>query len=302
MSPAKYRGEIILVSVALIWGSGFVASDLALGALTASYVLSLRFIIGAIVMAVIFRRELRQATRLTIRSGLTLGIILYVSFFAQTLGLVYTTPAKNAFLTSVNVIIVPFIGLILYRRPVDRTGVVGAFLAVAGVGLISFNFDGSINVGDLLTLLCAVGFAFHIYYTGELIRRGAEAIALTTIQLATAAVLSIPIAMADMSMQIGTVKGGQPMIVSLVAAIYLGVLSTALAFLLQSVGQQWTNQTRAAIILSTESVFGALLSTWLLKEQLTVRTIIGSAIVFLAILVAEGSFNWRKKEPFNSIV
>lgn len=283
----KYKGEICLLAVALIWGSGFVASDLALGALTATQVMAVRFVIAAVIMGLVFWKQLRAIDPLTLRYGMILGVFLFTSFWAQTLGLVYTTPSKNAFLTSVNVIIVPFIGFMLFRRPIERNGVLGAFMAAAGVGLISLNLDGSVNIGDLLTLLCAIGFAFHIFFTGEFVRRGADAIALTVLQLSTAAVLAVTAAGVDWLSGHGEVKGGVSLAGSLMAAVYLGLLSTAVAFLLQTVAQKWTTQTRAAIILSTESVFGALFSAMILHERLTARTMIGSAIVFGAILLAE---------------
>jgi len=156
-------------------------------------------------------------------------------------------------------------------------------------GLISFNLDGSVNIGDLLTLLCAVGFAFHIYFTGDFVRRGSDAIALTMLQLSTAAVLSLAAVGIESLFGLGQVKESASVspTVSILAAVYLGLLSTGVAFLLQTVAQQWTTQTRAAILMSTESVFGTLMSALILHEQLTLRAIIGSAIVFAAILVAE---------------
>lgn len=288
----KFKGEISLLSVALIWGSGFVATDLALGALTAAQVMAIRFTIAALFITALFGRRLGHAfDSLTVRRGIFLGLFLNLSFLAQTFGLVYTTPSKNAFLTAVNVIIVPFIAALFARgsHKVERSGVVGALMALIGIGLISLNLDGSVNIGDMLTLLCAVGFAFHIYFTGDFVRRGSDAIALTVLQLGTAAVLSIAAAGIESLFGLGHVKGAGPIAMtgSLIAAVYLGLLSTGIAFLLQTVAQQWTTQTRAAILLSTESVFGTLLSALILHEQLTLRTIIGSATVFAAILVAE---------------
>jgi drug/metabolite transporter (DMT)-like permease len=161
----KFKGEICLLIVALIWGSGFVASDLALGALTATQVMAIRFTVAALVLGSVFRRRLREPGRLdrpTIRRGVVLGIFLGLSFLAQTVGLVFTTPSKNAFLTAVNVILVPFIGAILTRSrgQIERSGIAGATLAILGVGLISWNGSGRLNLGDGLTLLCAIGFAF----------------------------------------------------------------------------------------------------------------------------------------------
>lgn len=288
----KFKGEISLLTVALIWGSGFVATDLALGNLTATQVMAVRFVIAAIFISVLFGHRTRLAfDSLTIRRGIFLGIFLNLSFLAQTVGLVFTTPSKNAFLTAVNVILVPFIAAIFARgsHKVERSGVIGALLAVVGIGLISLNLDGTVNIGDLLTLLCAVGFAFHIYFTGDFVRRGSDAIALTILQLSTAAVLSLAAVGIETLFGLGQVKDTAPVTpaLSILAAVYLGLLSTGVAFLLQTVAQQWTTQTRAAILMSTESVFGTLMSALFLHEQLTLRAIIGSAVVFAAILVAE---------------
>lgn len=288
----KYKGEISLLTVALIWGSGFVATDLALGALTATQVMAIRFSIAAVFIAVLFgRRVLPVLDRLTLRRGILLGVILNLSFLAQTVGLVFTTPSKNAFLTAVNVILVPFIAAVFARgsHRVERSGVIGALLAIIGIGLISLNLDGTVNVGDLLTLACAVGFAFHIYFTGDFVRRGSDAIALTLLQLGTAALLSLAAVGLEMWLGLGQVKGqgSASLTGSILAAVYLGLLSTGIAFLLQTVAQQWTSQTRAAILMSTESVFGTLMSALILHERLSARMILGSAIVFAAILVAE---------------
>ncbi len=295
----KYQGEITLLIVAIIWGSGFVASDLAVGSFTAFQVLGLRFILSAILLALFSIRQLRKLDRRTLVSGIVLGSILYVAFLFQTLGIIYTTPSKNAFLTSVNVIIVPFIGWLLYRRPIDRYGTIGAFMAVAGVGLISFNLDLSVNVGDLLTLLCALSFAFHIFFTDDFLRRGAEPVALTVVQLSTAGVLGGIVAFLTTAQHFGDVKGGTTVLTSLLAIVYLAFFSTTLAFLLQTLGQKATTATRAAVIMATEAVFGTLFSAWILHEQLTLRVIIGSALVFAAVIVAELKPNFRLN-PFIS--
>ncbi|NCC76053.1 MAG: DMT family transporter [Clostridia bacterium] len=299
----KFKGEISLLTVALIWGSGFVATDLALGNLTATGVMAIRFVIAAVFIGALFGRRIRPALdSLTIRRGIFLGIFLNLSFLAQTVGLVFTTPSKNAFLTAVNVILVPFIAAIFARgsHKVERSGVIGALLAIVGIGLISLNLDGSVNMGDLLTLLCAVGFAFHIYFTGDFVRRGSDAIALTILQLSTAAILSLVAVGVESLFGLGQVKETANVnpTVSILAAVYLGLLSTGVAFLLQTVAQQWTTQTRAAILMSTESVFGTLMSALILQEQMTTRAIIGSAIVFAAILVAElGAIRQSPKAP-----
>lgn len=283
----KYKGELGLLTVAIIWGSGFVASDISLGFFTPFQVLAMRFVLAALVLAAIFPRYLKQLDRQTILHGALLGVALYLAFMFQTIGLVYTTPSKNAFLTAVNVIIVPFIGLLLYRRPIDRYGTVGAFVALLGVGLISFNLDLSVNVGDVLTLVCAASFAVHIFFTDEFLKRGTHPVSLTILQMTSAGVIGLVVGGVTSMLHFGEAKGGAGFMASLLAVVYLALMSTTAAFLLQTVSQKSTTATRAAVILATESVFGTVFSAWLLKEQLTVRAIIGSILVFIAIIIAE---------------
>ena len=121
--------------------------------------------------------------------GTILGLFLYVAFVLQTVGLQYTTPSKNAFLTAVNVVIVPFIGFLLYKRKIDLFELSGAVIALIGVAVLSLKLSAEVNIGDLLTLCCAVGFAFHIFYTAKFVK-DEDAVLLTIVQMAVAAVIS----------------------------------------------------------------------------------------------------------------
>src|SRR4051794_35758611 len=129
----KYIGEILLVVTAIIWGSGFVASAVSLEYYTPYQILAGRFLIGAIILSVIFHKKLKKMNKSMVIKGAILGVFLYLAFALQTVGLQYTTPSKNAFLTAVNVVIVPFIGFLLYKRKMDMYELSGAVLAVIGV-------------------------------------------------------------------------------------------------------------------------------------------------------------------------
>ena len=167
----KYVGDIGLFIVAIIWGGGFVATQAALdGGLTTSQIMTLRFFISAVLMTVIFFKQIKNNLSMgTIKVGVILGICLFLGFFLQTLGLNYTTPSKNAFITSVNVVIVPFIGLLLYRRKIDKFGMASSFMAIIGIAVLSLSADFTVNLGDVLTLLSAFGFAFQIFFTREFV-------------------------------------------------------------------------------------------------------------------------------------
>ncbi|ARF14130.1 DMT family transporter [Sporosarcina ureae] len=276
----KYIGEIGLTITAIIWGSGFVMSALALEYYTPYQILVVRFTIGALLLSVVFHKRLLQVDKSVLWKGALLGVLLYAAFALQTVGLQFTTPSKNAFLTGVNVVMVPFIAFILYKRKLDTFELFGAVLALIGVAVLSLQWSTTINIGDMLTLGCAVMFAFHIFYTARFVRTE-DAILLTLLQMAIAAVISCVtvIGMGETSFSM------EPKGIS--SVLYLAVFSTTLAFLMQTVGQKHLSETKAAIILSTESVWGMIFAVAFAYELLTFRMFLGALIIFIAILLSE---------------
>src|SRR5690625_2950078 len=276
----KYYGEIGLIITAIVWGSGFVATAISLENYTAYQSMTIRFLVGSIFLLAIYFRELKNVNRDIIIKGMILGTILYTAFALQTVGLIYTTPSKNAFLTAVNVVIVPIILFIFYKRQLDRYEIIGAFLAILGIGLMSLQFNGAVNLGDFLSFLCAIGFAFHIIYTAKFVRNN-DAILLTLIQLMTAAVIGFIILIFKNEF----VMTYEPK--PFISVIYLGLFSTCLAYVLQTSAQKLLSETKAAIILSTEALWGMIFSIIILHEIITFRMMAGAVLIFSAILIAE---------------
>ena len=121
----KYYGELGLIIVSIVWGGGYVATQFALdGGLTPLQIITMRFFLAAVFINVIFFKHIKaNIDKRALKSGIMLGTFLFVAFTLQTIGLMHTTPSKNAFITSANVVIVPFIGLLIYRRKLDKFGV-----------------------------------------------------------------------------------------------------------------------------------------------------------------------------------
>lgn len=276
----KYKGELLMLVTAIMWGSGFVGMAIGLEHWTVFQLMAGRFTLAAIILAVIFHKKLRLINKAVLWKGATLGAILFTAFVIQTYGLAFTTPSKNAFLTSINVLIVPIIAYVVYKRGFDRYEIIAAFLAVIGIGFLSLTSDFTINFGDLLSILCAVAFAFDIFYTNVFVKKE-DALALTIVQFITAAVLSI----------IGVlILGEVPTTVSaegMYSIVYLAVFCTFIAYVCQNIGMQYANPTKSAIILSMESLFGTLFSVWILHEILTGRMIVGCVLILIAVLFAE---------------
>lgn len=282
----KYRGEIVLTLTAIIWGSGFAGSAMALVHYTPYQILAVRFLIGALLLSGLFYRRLRHIKKQTMIKGLILGSILYTAFVLQTVGLQYTTASKNAFLTAVNVVIVPLIGFVLYKRKIDLFELTGAILTVIGIALLSLQFNGEVNSGDMLTLLCALAFAFHIIYTASFVQEE-DPIVLTLIQMLTAACIGFLVTGVKGEMHFSMQQE------ALMPLVYLGIFSTTIAYVLQTTAQKFVTETKAAIILSTEALWGTFFSVFLLSEVLTWRMMVGAMIIFCAILITETKLKWN---------
>lgn len=278
-------GEIGLIITAIIWGSGFVASAVSLDYYTPYQILAGRFFVGILILSIVFNKKLKNINKRTLLKGVVLGSILYIGFALQTVGLQFTTPSKNAFLTAVNVVIVPFIGFFLYKKKIDLFELIGAVIAVIGVAVLSLKLSSEINIGDLLTLGCAFGFAFHIFYTAKFVK-DEDPILLTMIQMMAATGIGLIVVFFREETSFSIEPAG------LMPLLYLGVFSTTIAYVLQTVAQKYITETKTAIILSTEAFWGMAFSVVILSEVLTIKMVIGAILILSAILIAETKFSF----------
>ena len=285
-------GALILVTV--IWGGGFVASDMALESMKPFQIMMVRFLLASVLMGVISWGQRKGEEKLkdrsgAIKAGVLMGVTLFMGFAFQIIGLQYTTPSKNAFLTALNVVIVPFIAFVILKKKIGAKGIIGAVMSVLGVGLLSLNGNFTVSLGDGLTLLCAVGFAFQIFFTSEFVKKYPASV-LNMVQMFTAFVLSA------ISLVIFGENDFQVTTQGWLSVLYLGVVSTTICYLLQTACQKYIDETKAAIILSMESVFGTIFSIMILHEVITVRMVIGCAVILAAVIISNMSETSEKTE------
>jgi drug/metabolite transporter (DMT)-like permease len=270
--------------VAIIWGTGFVASALALENYSAYQILAIRFTIAFLVLLVLNIKRLKVLSAKTIKRGSLLGVFLFLAFAFQTVGLQFTTPSKNAFLTAVNVVIVPFLGYLLLKKKLSVKSIVGSFVTLIGIALLSLTGSvGSFNLGDILTLICAVFFALQIFVT-DLFVNEEETWSLMLLQMGSAAILSwITLFVTGDKLPVLEFK-------SLMPVLYLGLVSTLLAYFIQTASQKYTTSSQAAIILSTEAFFGMISSVIILSERVSINMLVGAVFIFIGILIVELEF------------
>lgn len=280
MTKRELIADALLLLTALIWGSAFAVVKNTLDSFPPSAIIAMRYALASAITAVLFRRHLRGLTRADVARGALVGLLLSGAYIVQTIGLQYTTAGKNAFLTTVYVLLVPFGCFALFRQKIRRASFIAAGLMLAGIGLLSLDAgSGGLNVGDLLTLCAGALFAAHIIAV-ERCQRTTDAYALIVLQFAFSALFALATHLlfersATLSFNRGSVGG----------LLYLTIFSTTIAMSLQNIGQSMAPASHAAILLSLESVFGAAFSCLLLGERLTPRMALGFAVIFAALLV-----------------
>lgn len=272
-----------LLFVTIIWGFAFVVVKNSLDSIPPIWMMVFRFTIAAVCLCIIFFRRLLKCNLKTFIHGIIIGLTLFFAYAFQTIGCKYTSAGKNAFLTTTYVILVPFVNWALYKKKPAFISVIAAFLSLAGIALLSLRGDFSMNIGDILTLICGICYALQIVFIARY-SSDDDPILLSIIQIALTAILSWIIApLADGPFQLQGLKS-QGLIASM---LYLGLLSTMLAFLLQTVCQKYTQPSLAAILMSFESVFGMLFSIIFLHELFTIRIASGCLLMFISVILSE---------------
>ncbi|NLY09771.1 MAG: DMT family transporter [Tissierellia bacterium] len=271
-----------LLFMAIVWGFGFIVTKDSIDIVTPMQIMVIRFAIGAVGLFVVFMPRVLKSSKDTIKSGAILGVLVFVSYTLQTIGIKYTSASNNAFLTTIYVIIMPWLVFFTTRQKPGKVTIIASVVTFIGVGLMSIQDEFSINYGDILTVLGALVFGLHLLRV-SIYSRNYDPIALATIQLAVCAVLSI----------ISTLIFDPPMSLDLFkssakwAILYLGIVNTFLTFLLQFICQKYTTPISASLIMSLESVFAAVFSYLFLDERLAIQAIIGAALILISIFIAQ---------------
>jgi drug/metabolite transporter (DMT)-like permease len=275
--------QLILLAVTAIWGWTFVIVKEALADMGVFTFLFYRFSIAFLILFFIFWPRLRTAERRLWIKGAIIGITLFLGYWAQTAGLDYTTATKSAFITSLSVVLVPIFGVFLFRDRVPNWAWIGAFVSAIGLGLILFGNVAEqldINLGDILTLGCAIAFAFQILLISHF-TRAINYIPILVAQIGTVALLS------GIGMTITEGVTLPRTALSWEAILITGVLATAFAFWAQTRYQPESSATRTAIIFATEPVFAAAFGFLLLNERLAELQLIGAALIVVAVFVSQ---------------
>ncbi len=276
----RYRYTLILLLVTVVWGMTFPVLKVATAQLSGVEITALRFLIAAACMGPFVRGIPLQ----TWRYGLILGVLALTSMVAQAYGLQFISANRSAFLTSLNVLMVPLIGLALGVRP-GWMVFFAAAVACAGVGLMSFDVQGDFWA-DLATLAAALAYALYTILMSSHAKNHRPA-QLATAQIACMALLGALWMLVD---------SGAPRVLLLPGLVeaevwwgllFLGAVASAATFFLQAMAQSHVSAPQAAIIYAMEPVFAAAFGWWYISEQMTTMALLGGALVIAAVILSQ---------------
>jgi drug/metabolite transporter (DMT)-like permease len=280
---------IALLSVAITWGAAFVLMKDAIANQPFNDFLATRFTLAALVMIAFRPRVLKAIDGPMLKHGVLLGTLLAGGYITQTIGLELTTAAITGFITGLYVVLTPLIGWLMFGNKVNKQLLVGIALAVVALGLLTIN-GFSIDVNQLWIVLCALLFAGHIVGL-SVWSPGKDVYALTLVQLMMVAAYSWVGAFLDGDYDAPVNGDGW------FAIIFTAVLSTAVAFLVQTWAQSIMDPSRVAIFLTTEVLWTAVIAVLVGQEILGLKTVLGGALMVAAMLVVEWPTKSSKELP-----
>ncbi len=274
----------MLLGAALIWGVSFVFMKDAVEVMEPATLVGFRFLLTALLMTAVFWRRMRQNfNKDHLTKGALIGIFYFLAYLTQTEGLDYTTPGINAFLTATYCVMVPFLFWVAARKKPSIFNIVAACLCIAGVGFVSLTGESlRLGYGEIMTLVCAFFFGVHIVLVAQY-ALGCDVLVLTVYQFWVAGICGLALGMATESAP--NWAAISPEFIWNMA--FLVIAASGVAMVFQNVGLAHVPPAQASLLMSFESVFGVLFSVLLYGEQLSVRLVVGFALIFTAVLVSE---------------
>lgn len=280
--------NLLLLLAAFIWGSTFVAQSVGMSSVGPFTFSAARFLIGSLAIIPLARREWRHLAAKGIRitagdvlSWVGLGVLLTFGVNLQQIGLVTTSVSNAAILTALYVPAVPLLGWLMYRERVHLSVWLAIFGCLGGIYLLSGGHLGALTKGDYFVLGSVLFWSLHVIWIGRVAARRGCPVTVAAAQFLTCGLLSAVVAFG------GETVTTQGLMAAMPPILYGGLLSVGIAYTLQVIAQPHTNPTDAAILLSSELLFGAIGGAIMLGERLAPLQITGGILIFISILIVQ---------------
>ncbi len=273
----QFKADLALFSVAIFWGGSFPVMKIALGSIPPYTFLAIRYLVSALLLLPFSYKYFKQINKKTIIYSFLIALTLFLGSGLQVLGLLYTTPSKSGFLTGLNVIIVPILIAIIYKKIPELKVILGIILSLSGLYIMSSGGAAGMNIGDILTILCAFSFGTQIILVDKF-TQDINIPLFTFLEMLFVGLMGFIPAISIEGMQFDI------NFISIGGILYLAIFCTIYAYGLQNKVQKFTTPSHAAIIFLAEPVFGAIFSIFI-GDMLTGRTLIGCVLILFGMVI-----------------
>ncbi|MDD7347269.1 MAG: DMT family transporter [Clostridiales bacterium] len=271
---------VSLALVALAWGTSYAIIKDTLSHTTPFVLMTIRFGLSTLLLSIIYYRKLIRIKRVDLINGVKIGIFMFGAFITLVTGIKYTTASKQSFIVGSYVLIVPFLTWLINKNKPDKYDVIGVICAVIGLFLLTAGSVTGINIGDIISMGCALSFALHMIMI-EKYCHDSDPIILTIVQFATTSILFILLVIMFEKPDFSVISTATSEI------LYLVIVATVIAFVVQNIAQRHISSITTSLILTLESVFGSVFAIFYLDEKVSVNMVIGCAIILIGIVMHE---------------
>lgn len=289
------RADLLLVMTTFFWGASYYLTDLCLADLPPMFLNAFRFIVAFLVLGLIYHKRLLRISRTTLRYALLIGLALSGTYIAYNYGISRTSLSNAAFICALQVIFAPLLTFIVYRRSPGKKLGLALLLCTVGLALMTLNEQLRPASGDLICMLTPLCYAVDLLLTEKAVQDPqVDPLAMGVAELAVVGAVTL-----GLSLLLGEPIHLPSTPAVWAAGLFLGLVCSGVAFVIQSVQQQYTSASHVGLIFTLEPLFAAIINFIMLGELLSTRGFIGAALMMLSLFIMEGDWRFlrrRKKE------
>jgi drug/metabolite transporter (DMT)-like permease len=286
----KHLYLLLLIAGTAFWGISFTFVKVSIGTGSPFVFLFYKFLIAAFCLAIIFVRQLKFISQKTLKISFLIGIPLLAGTILQTIGLQYTTVSNAAFITGLDVLLIPILKFLIYKKKIESKIWIACILALTGLYVIVVKDGLTLNTGDIWIVACAFGFAFYVLQVGKyaIEEKPMPAVILLLFFCALGCLI---FALFDKnSIWLPETEG------FLTGILFTALPATAFMYAVQNVAQRYLGEEKVALTYLFEPVFATIAGVFILGEDFTRQTMTGGLLIIFAMFIAEMNF---KKNPSN---
>lgn len=269
-----------LILVTIVWGSTFFIVKDTVATVNEYLIVFVRtdLAFGAMFLFQLFKDRKKLFNKKAFIHGSILGVLLAITYAAQTIGLKFTSTGHSAFITSSAVVVVPFLMFFFYKYKLLKIDITAVIIVFGGLFLLTYDFETQMNIGDLITIITAAAYAIHVVLAGRIVKK-TDATTIVTYQFFAAALLSFLVwIITDHEPVHFSPKAGYSL-------LYLGLIGTLFCYFIIVWVQKYVSSLKVAIIFSLEPVFASFFGYWALHEVLNTKELIGAGLILSGVLI-----------------